>query len=316
VASSNEVTVSTVRDYVNITNHPESQRYPTIDGNIITWEDGRTKNSLEPNMLRYYDISKGTVETVNIQIEGLRTSAQSPYVKGDYVIYSAQDASFNSTATNIYAVNLKTGSAFLVTKGPKDQLSPVVSDDGIAVWSDLRNGSNLDLWYLDLKTAQGEKPFIQAAGNQRSPRIWGNKVVWKDSRAGNRHDLYVKEIGGTEELLATNVGDGTPDIWENWVTWGYKDKLYLYNLNTKVTKVITDKNAGPVRMRDNKVVYSVIENNAYYIHIYDISTGVDTKLDCALLMTPTPTISNNIVVFDKLEPNTTSNAEIYMTRLE
>lgn len=315
VASSDEVSVAIAREYINITNHPEAQQYPTIDGDIITWQDNRLKGNLEPNKLRYYDLGKKIIEEINIQIEGLKSNAQSPFIKKKYIIYVAQDYTYNSTHNNVYAVNIETGSPFLVCRAPRDQMTPVVSDDGIAVWSDLRSG-NLDLYYLDLKTAIGDQVLVQAPGNQRNPRIWGNKVVWKDSRANNSYDLYLKEMGGGEILLTTSAGDGAPDIWENWVVWEYKGKVSLMNTETKAIKVLADKKGGQtVRVRDNRVVYSVAESGSYYIHIYNISTGEDVKLDLAIQNMPFVAISGNTVVFDKLEPNSASNLDIYMTKI-
>lgn len=316
IAESNEVNIGIARQYTNITNHPESQQYPTIDGNLITWQDNRVLNPGDYQKLYYYDISTGKVETIGINIEGLRSDAQDPFIKGNYVVYSAQDRYFNSTGTNLYAVSLDAKSAFPISQARGEQQTSVVSDDGIAVWSDSRSG-NLDLYYLNLNNAEGEKIFVNAAKNQRSPRIWGNKVVWKDDRVNTKFDLYLKEIGGSEEtVLSTTVGDGSPDIWENWVTWVYNGKVSLIDINTKAIKVLADKNAGSnVRVRDGKVVYSINENGTYFIHIYDITSGKDTKLDTPITNMPSVAISGNIIVFDKLEPTGISNTDIYYTVL-
>lgn len=316
IAESNEVNIGIARQYTNITNHPESQQYPTIDGNLITWQDNRVLNPGDYQKLYYFDISTGKVETIGINIEGLRSNAQDPFIKGNYVVYSAQDRYFNSTGTNLYAVSLDAKSAFPISQARGEQQTSVVSDDGIAVWSDSRSG-NLDLYYLNLNNAEGEKIFVNAAKNQRSPRIWGNKVVWKDDRVNTKFDLYLKEIGGSEEtVLSTTVGDGSPDIWENWVTWVYNGKVSLIDINTKAIKVLADKNAGSnVRVRDGKVVYSINENGTYFIHIYDITSGKDTKLDTPITNMPSVAISGNIIVFDKLEPTGISNTDIYYTVL-
>lgn len=315
-AESNEVSIDIAREYINITNHPAHQWLPTIDGNIVVWQDDRSVGFGDTHQIHYYDINEGKKKEIDIQMNTLTSGAQMPFVKGKYAIYYAQDKTFSSTHSNIYAVNMETGNPFLITNAPREQMTPVISDNGIAVWSDLRSG-NLDLYYKDLnKPEEGEKLFVQAANNQRSPRIWGNKVVWKDSRVGNRHDLYLKEIGGQEVLLANNVGDGTPDIWENWVVWQYKGKISIMDINTKkIKEIVTSKGNQTVRVRDGKVAYSVYDGENNYIHIYDIANNKDTKLDYPLINPPSLAISQNNLVFDKLEPNTIINTDIYLTRL-
>lgn len=315
VAQSEEVSIELKREIIKISDgNSSTQRLPVIDGDRIFWEDLRSENGQVPRKLFFYDMKAKKVDYVNIGIDGAQ-SPRSPGTNGGRVVFSTGDG--KGTGSNIYCYDFNTGNTFPITQAPKEQLTPTISKEGIVVWSDMRNGTDLDLYWLDVKKPDGEQPFVAQGGNQRNPRIWGNKVVWMDSRVGNRHDLYLKELGSTTEtLLATNVGYGPPDIWENWATWSNNGKLSLVDTNTKVVKVIQTKGASTPRVKDGKVVYSLSEGNGIsYIHAYDIATGGDTKIDFPLYYDSAPAISGNMIVFDAAEKDKPQDYDIYMTYL-
>lgn len=316
-AKSDEVAVELKRVITPITNVKGSaQRFPVIDSGIIYWEDLRSENNTWPQKLYGYDIA--AAKQFAVQVGNIINGLQRPLVpqaSGNRVVFEAHDRLYSGT--NIYMYDGNTDSTVPITTRSGEQMTPSISSDGITVWSDLRNGKDLDLYYLDTRNAQGEISFVIQSGNQRSPKIWGNKVVWKDSRALNRHDLYLKEIGSdTETLLAQNAGDGAPDIWENYVVWEYKGKISLVDLNTKQTKTITEKFGGTPKVRDGKVVYTLSEDGSTsYIHVYDIATGKDTKIDYPIFYGSSPFISGNWLVFDHSEKMTVPDMEIYLTQL-
>jgi len=315
-AKSEEVAIELKRVITPITNVKGSAQYrPVIDNGIVYWEDLRSENNTWPRKLYWYNIAtkeSGSTVVGNI-LNGLQRPL-SPGAAGNRVVFQANDKL--GTGSNIYMHDFNTGSTIPITTYSNEQFSPSISAEGVVVWNDLRNGKDLDLYYLDIRNARGDVSFVIQAGNQRSPRIWGNKVVWKDSRALNRHDLYLKEIGSdTETLLAQNAGAGAPDIWGNYVVWEYKGKISLVDLNTKQTKTITEKFGGTPKVRDGKVVYTLSEDGSTsYIHVYDIATGKDTKIDYPIFYGSSPFISGNYVVFDHSEKTTVPDMEIYLTQ--
>jgi beta propeller repeat protein len=313
LSKSAEKSVQIKQEIIKITDNPVAQTHPVISDGKIFWEDLRSENNTWPRKLYYYDLATKKIESVSIGIDG----AKLPYLpngQGTRVVFYAQDSM--GTGNNIYCYDFATGNPYAITQARGDQVNPVISDSGIVVWQDLRNGSNYDLYYLDVTKSQGEIPFVIASGNQRNPAIWGNKVVWMDSRAGNRNDLYVKEIGGTEKLLATNVGDDTPSIWENYVVWQYKGKVSMVDINTGAIKTIATSGAGPSpKIRDGKVAYTLVEGANSYIHIHEIAAGKDTKIDFPLNYASFPFIFGNILVFDHAEKATVPNMDIYLVNL-
>lgn len=313
LSKSKEQPITIKQEVQKITNNTSAQTHPVISNGKIFWEDLRSENNTWPKKLYYYDLETKQQGFQYIGIDGAKRP-YSPNAQGSRVVFYTNDSL--GTGNNIYCHDFNTGSTYAITQARGDQVNPVISESGIVVWQDLRNGSNYDLYYLDVTKAQGESVFVAANGNQRNPAIWVNKVVWMDSRAGNRHDLYLKEIGGSEKLLATNVGDDTPSIWKNFVVWQYKGKVSMIDVDTGQTKVIAAANAGSSpRVRDNKVAYTLAEGSSSYIHIYDISTGNDTKIDFSLNYMAFPFVSGNILVFDHAEKATIPDMDIYLIYL-
>lgn len=313
LSKSKEQPITIKQEVQKITNNTSAQTHPVISNGKIFWEDLRSENNTWPKKLYYYDLETKQQGFQYIGIDGAKRP-YSPNAQSSRVVFYTNDSL--GTGNNIYCHDFNTGSTYAITQARGDQVNPVISESGIVVWQDLRNGSNYDLYYLDVTKAQGESVFVAANGNQRNPAIWANKVVWMDSRAGNRHDLYLKEIGGSEKLLATNVGDDTPSIWKNFVVWQYKGKVSMIDVDTGQTKVIAAANAGSSpRVRDNKVAYTLAEGSNSYIHIYDISTGNDTKIDFSLNYMAFPFVSGNILVFDHAEKATIPDMDIYLIYL-
>lgn len=321
-AKSDEVSIDLKRVIIPITNEKGSaQTKPVISDGVIYWEDLRSEGGTWPRKLYWYVIASmesGSTVVGNI-INGLQRPLV-PQAAGNRVVFQANDKLYSGS--NIYMHDFNTGSTIPITTYLNEQMTPSISADGVIVWTDLRNGKDLDLYYLDVRDARGEVPFVIQPGNQRCPKIWDNKVIWKDSRAGNRHDLYMKEIGSdTETLLAVNVGEGVPDIWENWAVWDYKGVVSLINLSTKEVKIIADKNGGAAKVRDNKVVYTLTGekdangNPVAYVHVYDILTGKITKIDYPLYYGSSPYIYGNYIAFDASVKMTIPDMEIYLTEI-
>lgn len=310
VGVSEEVAIEQKREIVQITNNPFDQKYPVIAGGKIFWQDSRTINNRNPQQLYFYDLESKEEESVQIGslTDGVKIP-MSPAANGAKVVYFVGDNS--GTGNNIYCYNFETGSYFPVTRFTKEQLSPDISEEGIVVWEDMRDGTS-DIYYLDLNKSEGEKVLVSEKFNQKNPKIWGNKVIWKDTRVGNRTDLYIKEIGGEEELLATSVKDGAPAIWEDWVVWATGGKVSLINTETKETKVISETNGFNPKVRDGKVVYYKQECEFGYIYVYDIETATETKIDFKLNYMSYPSVYGNMVVFDHSEKQTIPNMEIYL----
>lgn len=308
---SEEVSTTINREYQRITTDGGIQQGPVLAGKRLVWEDLRNENNTFPKKLFYYDMETKKLEEVGIGVEGAKRPLD-PDATSNQVVFTAQDNSFNSTAMNIYCYDFEEKTAFPITKASADQLDPVINEDGIVIWTDMRNG-NADLYYLDLKKSEGEKPFVAEKGVQSAAKVSGNNVVWRDSRSGNT-DLYYKKLNESgETVLATNIGlGGGNDIWKNWVIWISKKKLFLMNLETKETKILQENNALVAVINEGKVAYSASEGTSIYIHVYDIASGQTTKLDRKVISTGQLAVNESYVAFDDIVEE---NRDIFLTAI-
>lgn len=310
VGKSEEVSIEQKREIVQITTNEHGQQYPVIAGGRIFWQDSRTINGKNPQLLFFYDLETKEEKSVTIGsiLDGVKIP-MSPTANEKFACYNAADNI--GRGHNIYCYSFETGSYFLVSGYLKDQFNAEISEEGIVVWEDTRDGT-ADIYYMDLNGSDGEKILVSEKHNQKNPKIWGNRVVWKDTRVGNRTDLYIKEIGGEEELLATNVKDGAPDIWEKWVMWEKNGKVSLINTETKEIRIVAEKSGFNPRVRDGRVVYYRQEGEFGYIYVYDITAGQETKIDFKLNYMSCPSVYENIVVFDHSETKSPIDMNIYM----
>lgn len=166
----------------------------------------------------------------------------------------------------------------------------------IIVWADLRNdprdksqiteftSANADIFMYDIKTSK-QIQITSDSSSQIKPRVWGNYIIWQDSR-----------------------NDADKGCYGKW-------SLYLYDIKTGVEKLIcTTLAANPtINIADNRIVWedernfkgdeilrggdNVPENNKD-IYMYDILTGIETPVATKALMESKPDISGNYIVYE------------------
>ncbi len=79
--------------------------------------------------------------------------------------------------------------------------------------------------------------WITNHGTASNPAIYGNTIVWQDSRNGNS-DIYIQDLSTKKQTHTTNLANQTdPAIYGNKVVWaddrnGGSD-IYMYDLSTK-----------------------------------------------------------------------------------
>jgi beta propeller repeat protein len=124
---------------------------------------------------------------------------------------------------------------------------------------------------------------ITTYGTASAPDIFGNNIVWQDSRNGNA-DIYIYDVSTHTELHTTNKLDQTdPAIYGNNVVWtdarnGGTD-IYLQNLSTKVqTRITTSGKANNPAIYGNRIVWTDDRNNKGNIYMYDLSTKKETQI--------------------------------------
>jgi beta propeller repeat protein len=189
------------------------------DGRTVVWAE---RSELVPAYDIYgYDLP--TRSTFPICTMG--GSQGNPRVSGRYVVW--QDARQSSINQDIYAYHLTTGTELPVCTAEESQVGPAIYGN-IVVWMDYRNdpepltcwpNCNTDIYGYDLGTGQ-EFAICVRPGLQGYPAVYGDTVLWIDSRNGN-YDIYGYDLTTHEEsaVVLHPADQLSVSINENWIVW-------------------------------------------------------------------------------------------------
>lgn len=210
-----------------------------------------------------------------------------------------------------------------ITSAPLNQTSPAIYGDFI-VWEDERHG-NFDIYmydlakdtdrdgipnYMDEDRPDPDPAEIRVTDNpaaQEAPSIYGTKIVWMDSRYGNK-DVFIYNVITGEEALIAGLNEfyekpplqTNPKIYGDKVVWEEKmlyvdSEIFMYNLS-----VDSDEDGIPNYLDDNRqypdpAEVQITDNTQYdnepsiyeeliafsrsdNVFLYDLQTGTEYKL--------------------------------------
>jgi beta propeller repeat protein len=170
------------------------------------------------------------------------------------------------------------------------------------------------------------KPICTNIKDQKDPAIYGNKVVWTDSRNGNK-DIYMKDLSSGKEIPVSVAPyeQKFPKIYQNIVVWqdlrDYKgepihDEIYMKDLSTgKETRITNNKNYDyDPQIYGTKIVYTrALSSPGYGIFVYDIKTKKESLICINKDARHSCDIYNNIVVW--ADARNYPKGSIYMKNL-
>ena len=168
-------------------------------------------------------------------------------------------------------------------------------------------------------------PITVGLGEQGSPAIHGDRVVWQDFRNGYTNaDIYMRDIATGQETQITNntAHQKWPVIYGDKIAWtdernGNYD-VYMYDISTgQETQITTDPARQQVSsIYENKIAWSDYRNgqNNGDVYLYDISTGQETQITTNTEDQFYPLIYGDKIVFTDTRNRIAldSNEDIYM----
>ncbi len=323
-----------------------NQFYPAIYGDIVVWEDSRNGNldiyccKLQPSQEgKEGNINECKLQGNEIRITEDNKDQRSPSVYKNIVVWEDN----RNGNWDIYGYNFTTKEEFQITMNRGDQLSPAIYED-IVVWEDNRNG-NWDIFGCRLQWGGDEGELLSRQefqittnrSNQLSPAIYGDYIVWQDSRKG-KWNIYGYDLSQSREIRITEGSNSqlSPAIYEDIVVWmdrrNYNWDIYGYDLSqeegeeenekTKEFPIIINPNdqrapaiyKGYIVWYDNRNWYS--GETDWDIYCYYCSESREVQI------TADPNEQRAPAIFDKNDSSTivwmdyrNCNWEIYSCRL-
>lgn len=194
------------------------------------------------------------------------------------------------------------------------------------VWEDTRNGTdpgNSDIYLLDMSTGT-ETQLTTNSYDQFNPDIFGNRIVWTDTRHGG-YTVYMYDQTTSTELQIARSSNGTrnaPAIDDHLVVWEQStteqgsvanSDIYAYDVDTHDYTQLTTNTAeqGSPDVSGTKVVWVDYRNGNADIYMYDVATGVEVPICTNSADQTEPRISGNRVVWTDYR-NGATTPEIYM----
>jgi len=159
--------------------------------------------------------------------------------------------------------------------------------------------------------AAGTETLISsnASADQAKPSLYGNYIVWVDSRYGISQDIYLYNTATLQEYRITDGSAivDSPDIQGNRVVWIQRGTdIYWYDIPTRgIHKVpLVDSSRFTPKISGDRIVWMEQQTFASGPHndilMYDIGTNLTHNLTAGQPDTDQekPAISGNIVVWE------------------
>jgi beta propeller repeat protein len=175
----------------------------------------------------------------------------------------------------------------LLAGGPLDQHYPSIYGDLVVYEERPTDGSAANIKLYN-KTTNVSGTICNSAGLHWRPRIWGDRIVWMDSRNGS-WDIYWYDLKtSTEHRLTSGTStEAWPEIYGDRVVWqdwrnGNWD-VYMYDFVTHLETRVTTNPFDQVspRISGNRIVYSDTRTGASEIFWYDIAARAEYQLTSA-----------------------------------
>ncbi|RLI89965.1 MAG: hypothetical protein DRO62_00340 [Candidatus Altiarchaeales archaeon] len=221
----------------------------------------------------------------------------------------------------IYMYDILTKETTTIASNKAGLFNPFIYKNKV-VYTSYQNG-NGDIYLYNIDSGE-TKEITSNPYNQDLARIYGDIIVWDDSRSEyekgsrvtNKQDIYMYDLnkGVESAVIKTGLPDRFPDIYGDIIVAeiylrGIYGNVYIYNITSGELKGVTSNPTGHehIRIYKNKIVWYT--QSPCDIHMYDLSTGETMRLTNVSGCEIYPNIHENVVVYQRTLSG--NNSDIY-----
>lgn len=224
---------------------------------------------------------------------------------------------------DLYIYDLSTSREARIKANGSWPWKPAIYEDRI-VWQEYRRNSNTNVWdssdifMYNLSTSRETR--ITNSGKAFYPDIYGDRIVWTDTRNGNG-DIYMYNLSTSRETRITTdeAHQDDPAIYGDIIVWedsrngeGYNPTdIYMYNISTSEEVQVTadDSDQYSPDVYEDKIVWADWRNKNWDIYMYNLTTSTETRITMDNSNQEFPEIYGNRVVWHDVRND---NYDVYM----
>ncbi|MEK6954992.1 MAG: dockerin type I domain-containing protein [Candidatus Micrarchaeota archaeon] len=295
-----------------LTNDPNADFAPGVDGNYLTYVSGRSGNF----SLILQDLTTGDETQLT---DGLTEQPYplNPSIDGTKIVYQY----YVNGQSEIYLYDISARFNQRLTTDAIDQLNPKISKDKI-IWIEYGKGGSYVVYY-DMNFVLS-KPLTDPALNVRYASIENNIVVYAYETNG-QYDLHLYDLSTNTEtpLAATADNEVLPQIKGGQVAYlsypqgGSSASVYVYDIASQIARKITPDgaNASMPAIGNGIVAYPDDRNGNWDIYAYDLNTSEEVRVTSSALGESYPQISRKAIYYHQFDPNVGLGIDIHKATL-
>ncbi|RLC34504.1 hypothetical protein DRH14_02835 [Candidatus Shapirobacteria bacterium] len=273
---------------------------PHIYGNKVIFSQFIFNNDDTNKKAFVYDVISGKTEEIPYNAD-----ISSPDIGQSGIVWDDRTRQ-EIEGSDIYYYNFANNQQGHISLRYYSQISPLISGRSIAWKEESNKGFDLYLYWIP----SGEEVKVFNGGTKKffaNYALYRGNVVFtvnetSDDGKSSSQKMYTYSLADHKYDMINNGGDINiryVDIWDKNVVYIANDQIYVYNLDSKLTKTITGEKSEKnfVAIYEDRVVWSDKRYGQAEIYYYNLKNGQEKRLSNNDVEDILPDIYQNVVVW-------------------